>query len=269
MKRLSFLLALLWGAAAWALELPEDTRVPGGIAIIPLDSPAGAAPVAYFNDVRVLVVDRDGWQAVVGIPLDTPPGPHTLRLADRTISFDVQPKAYPEERLTVQQRYVSPSPEQLARIRAEQARLRAALTHFSTSAPGTLRMVQPVQGRESSPYGLRRIFNGEPRRPHSGLDLAAPTGTPIMAPAAGRVIDSGDFYFNGNTVLLDHGNGLITMYCHMDKILVENGQQLRQGEPIGEVGATGRVTGPHLHWGVTLNGAMIDPSLFLKASKTQ
>jgi len=264
---LACLLALLWSGSNWAL--PQESRVPGGIAIIPLDHAEEQAPEAYYNDSRVLIVaHEDRWKAIVGIPLDTEPGTQTLQLRDGKINFQVQAKAYPEEHLTVQQRYVSPNPEQLARIRQDQVRLRAALNHFSTDRPSSLQMQRPIQGRESSPFGLRRIFNGEPRRPHSGLDLAAPTGTTILAPAAGRVIESGDFYFNGNTVLLDHGNGLITMYCHMDKILVSKGQQLRPGEPLGEVGATGRVTGPHLHWGVTLNGVMVDPSLFLRTSKT-
>lgn len=269
LKRALLLLALSWSIATSALDLPEDTRVPGGVAIVPLNVTSSDAPMARYRGDKVLVIDHDGWKAVIGIPLDTEPGPQSLQLADRTIHFDIQPKAYPEERLTVKQKYVTPSQEHLTRIRSEQTRLRTALTHFSASPPETLRFSAPIQGRESSPFGLRRILNGEPRRPHSGLDLAAPTGTTILAPASGRVIDSGDFYFNGNTVLLDHGNGLITMYCHMSRILVENGQQLQEGEPLGEVGATGRVTGPHLHWGVTLNGTMIDPSLFLKASKTQ
>ena len=130
--------------------------------------------------------------------------------------------------------------------------------------PDSLRMALPVSGRESSPFGLRRYFNEQPRKPHSGLDIAAPEGTPVLAPAGGRVIDTGEYFFNGNTVFLDHGQGLVTMYCHLHEIRVEAGQTVQEGETLGTVGRTGRATGPHLHWGVSLNDARVDPRLFLR-----
>jgi murein DD-endopeptidase MepM/ murein hydrolase activator NlpD len=121
--------------------------------------------------------------------------------------------------------------------------------------------IKPVSGVTSSPFGHRRILNDQPRSPHSGLDIAASTGTPVAAPAPGTVTITGEFYFNGNTVFLDHGQGLITMYCHLSEIKVTEGTQIERGEILGLVGATGRVTGPHLHWSVSLNGHRVDPEL--------
>lgn len=254
--------ALLAASADPALALPRDARVPGGVAVIPLPH-AGPAPRVRYDGRPVLVVNDGGWKAVVGIPLDAEPGPHALEFEQQRLGFRVEAKAYQEQRLNVKREYVEPSAEALARIRRETRRIRDALNHFSAATPAALGFIVPVDGPTSSPFGLRRFFNDQPRRPHSGLDLAAPAGTPILAPAAGTVLDAGDFYFNGNTVFIDHGGGLITMYCHLRDVTVRKGQPVAAGETIGSVGATGRVTGPHLHWGVALNGALVDPSLFL------
>ena len=141
--------------------------------------------------------------------------------------------------------------------------MRAAFAHWTEELTPNFQMIAQVDGVKSSSFGLRRFFNDQPRAPHSGMDIAAPEGAPISAPADGVVLSTGNYFFNGNTIILDHGFGLISLYCHMNTIDVANGQRVKTGEQIGQVGKTGRVTGPHLHWSINLNGSRVDPVLFL------
>ena len=213
------------------------------------------------------VKDGGGFYAIVGIPLDAKPGMQRLSrdAAGMNViaSFEVSDKTYPAQHITIKdKRKVEPNAEDLRRIRREKRRILAAFRTWS-SAPVELPLLLPVRGKQSSSFGLRRFFNGLPRKPHSGMDIAAPAGTPVIAPAAGVVVDTGHYFFNGNSVFIDHGQGLITMYCHLQRIDVEKGQRVGRGEIIGAVGATGRVTGPHLHWSVSLNDARVDPALFI------
>jgi murein DD-endopeptidase MepM/ murein hydrolase activator NlpD len=260
----------LVAAALAAPALPQEARVPGGVAIVPIPASGESAPVVTYAGHRVMVLPQGtGWVAVVGLPLATPAGRTEIRIdaasgATSRIAFTVQAKRYRQQRLKVPPSQVNLSTEDLARVGQEQQRLKQAVATFSAAAPATLRLEAPVAGPRSSSFGLRRFFNNQSRNPHSGMDIAAATGVPVQAAAAGTVIDTGGYFFNGNTVLIDHGEGLITMYCHLSRIDVEPGTSVTPATVIGAVGSTGRVTGPHLHFGVALNRAFVDPALFLQ-----
>jgi murein DD-endopeptidase MepM/ murein hydrolase activator NlpD len=262
------LLAIVVFVSAAAHALPRESRVPGGVAYVTV--PGGTkAPIVVYGDQRAAVIKRgDKWVAVIGIPLSAKAGRQTLKVAASDgpveVNFEILDKSYRTQQLTIKnQRQVDPNPDDLKRIEQEQARSNEALSRFTATGEPVLQLTSPVTGKRSDSYGSRRVFNGQPRNPHTGMDIAAPTGTPIHAPASGLVVEAGDFFFNGNTLYIDHGHGLVTMYCHLDSIAVKLGDLVKSGDVIGTVGATGRVTGPHLHWGVALNRAMVDPNLFL------
>ncbi|WP_019341039.1 M23 family metallopeptidase [Stutzerimonas stutzeri] len=243
--------------------------VPGGVAVIGLGNDASAPRVRY-DGKPVLVVREDDqrWIAIVGIPLTVKAGQQSLDIDGQSRSFRVEPRTYREQRITLKnKRQVNPNPDDLKRIQRELDEQTRAYQQFSARQPSNLLFDKPVNGPLSSPFGLRRFFNGEERNPHSGLDFAAKAGTPIKAPAAGKVILTGNYFFNGNTVFVDHGQGLISMFCHLSQIGVKVGDELSRGAVLGKVGSTGRATGPHLHWNVSLNDARVDPSIFIGAFK--
>ena len=250
-------------------ELPRENAVPGGVKIIKLDSAQAAIPHVDTDGHRALVLQEGAnWVAVIGIPLSAPLGVQHVfvRGSDgrREISFSVGDKRYARQSLKVAPRQVDLSPADLARVTAERVRIERALNEWSLPAPQSLRFEPPVPGPRSSSFGMRRVFNGESRNPHTGMDIAAPAGTPVILPLEGTVLDTGNYFFNGNTVFIDHGRGLISMYCHLSAIDVTPGQRVAAGMRIGAVGMTGRATGPHLHWALSLNRAWIDPELFLR-----
>lgn len=265
------LLAILAGFSSFALAQtwPQDSRVPGGIAVLKIPQGGSAPPQVLFDNKRVYTTQKDGiWYAWVGINLNQKLGTATAywrtKEGDKPLNFTVQHKAYAEQRLEVAPKHVNLSAENLARVQREAPELRKALDTFNPLYRPLDSFVKPVEGRHSSPFGFRRVFNGQARNPHSGLDIAAPTGTPIQAAWSGKVVAINDYFFNGKTIIIDHGQGFTSMYCHLDEFAsLKLGEEVAGGQVIGKVGATGRVTGPHLHWTLSLNANRVDPELFL------
>ncbi|MBS1230608.1 MAG: Peptidase [Proteobacteria bacterium] len=273
MTSLRKLAAVLLLIVAWpAQALPTAASVPGGVALIRLGavSAGSAAPRARFGEQRVLIAAENGqWFAVLGLALDLVPGSHELIVeqgaSERAVAFAVNEKRYPEQHITLKDSSkVTLSDEDGTRALAEIATIQQLKRHWRDAEDTDSNFQLPAKGRLASRFGLRRYFNGELRAPHSGLDLAVGRGTPIGASAPGQVLAVGDYFFNGRTVFVDHGNGLISMYCHLERIDVAAGDAVARGQRLGLSGMSGRASGPHLHWSVILNGAMVDPELFVK-----
>lgn len=252
-------------------SLPQPSSVPGGVAVVPLAEMNGTPrPQAWLGEQPVLVTaDHERWFAVVGLGLNTQPGTHELRVsmngATQMLPFSVEAKLYPEQRLALKDKgKVELSKKNLERVKRELKLIQEYKRHWIDAPDNDLDFILPASGALSSNFGLRRYFNGQPRAPHAGIDLAVDRGTPVKASAAGTVLAADDYFFNGKTVFIDHGNGLLTMYCHLDQIEVQPGQAIAKGAQIGLSGMTGRATGPHLHWSVILNGAMVNPELFVR-----
>lgn len=250
------------------LAAPVHSPWPGGIGIVRI--PGTERPSVVVNDQEALVLRADNeWIAVIGIPLEqTAPGTVTATIsipneASRQVGIGIRANDYEEQHLTVNRKYVDPSPEELERIFAEREIIDAALNNWREAPLADVSLQAPVGGRRSSSFGLRRFFNEEPRSPHKGMDIAADSGTPISAPMSGVVAATGNYFFNGNTVIIDHGQGLISLFCHLSEIDVDVGEPVSTGTAIGKVGATGRVTGAHLHFATYLNGTAVDPALLL------
>lgn len=266
--------ALLFGTLSFSTisvyaELPQDSRRAGGIAVLEVTPKTTSA--SFDNRPVALVTEDNKNYAIVGLPIDTTTGVHTLQTNDVNIDFSVVDYAYPEQRLKItDQSKVSPDPEQLARYHREATEQATVYQNFSPAQVSTFpKFIWPAHGIISSPFGFKRFFNDEPRAPHAGLDIAAGLGTVARAPANGVVVQTGDYFFNGQTVMIDHGQGIVTMLCHLSRIDVKIGQTVAQGEAIGLVGKTGRATGPHLHFGVSLNNARVDPLLVLPKNQTE
>lgn len=252
--------------------LPREARVPGGVALVVVGDAASARPSVLREGANVWVAQRGThWVAIVGIALSALPGEQTIEvIRDGTTirqSFTIKPKKYPLQKLTLSKAMVDPPPEVIARIERESAHLKTVRATWRESQTTTAAFEQPSSGRLSSRFGVARVLNGQPRSPHAGLDVAVRTGTAVNAPADAIVIDTGDYYFCGKGALLDHGNGLITLYCHLSEFIAKTGDTVKRGERIALSGGTGRSTAPHLHWTVYLNGVAVEPELFLSAVK--
>ncbi len=229
------------GASLAFVRSPKETADPTWIAwgVIPLDAAAGT------STYRLTAKRSDGSSIAIG--------------GELTISA----KSFPEQRLTVESKFVNPPKSALLRIDREKKRLGAIYARRTPLPPPASPFVRPVSGDPTSEFGTRRIFNGEPRAPHAGIDLHADSGTPVVVAGPGRVALAADLYYSGGTVIVDHGGGLFTVYAHLSKIEAKEGATVAAGDAVGLSGATGRVTGPHLHWGAKVGETIFDPRALL------
>ena len=274
--------ALLVAGAAHPAAQPAPIAVdvrsravrPGEPLDIRLTSSAPLNKIAVTLGERPLhpwALKDGGWRVLAGLDVEQPPGPLTLTVLgtraagppiSQVVTLQVEPAAFAERQLTVAPKFVEPPESERPRIEREAVRLRGIYDTSSTDrSPGVF--AAPVPHKRSSPFGSRSIFNGVPRERHAGLDFASPAGAIIRAPAAGRVALVADLYFTGRTVVVDHGQGLYSILAHMTRTSVLEGQIVARGARLGTVGATGRATGPHLHWSVRLGGTRVDPAAVL------
>ena len=257
-----------------ALDISHHARAihPGEVVVLEVRARAPLADLsatAFGHEIRFFRDESDGvWRALVGIDLTVEPGAYDVTVraatagggqADVAYTLDVAPKEFPTRHLKVAPKYVDPPPEVIERILREQDETAAIFRAASPERVWRGGFARPVPGRPSSSFGRRSVFNGESRNPHSGTDFRSGKGVPIEAPSAATVALTGDLYFSGKVVILDHGWGLYSYFAHLSEIDVTEGDRVEQGDVVGRVGATGRVTGPHLHWTVRLNDARVDP----------
>lgn len=266
-RSLALALWLCAGAASAASLRVEPASVPiGGLAVVRVrgDDVRGTfdGKVLRFHD------DGDGATALIGIDLERRAGRYPIRVhsksGDEQATLEVTATKFPEERLTVPKTYTDLDKKTLARVQREQKLLAGAWEKSVATRLWEGPFARPAAGPSGSPFGLRRFFNGEPRSPHAGIDIRAPTGTPVWASNRGRVVLVRDLFFTGKTIAIDHGLGVFTLYVHLSKTGVREGETVAKGKEIGRVGATGRVTGPHLHFATRIGDARIDPDALLE-----
>lgn len=260
--------------AALRVTGPMTPLQPGSVLLLTIasDAPAPAVRVRAFNrDLSPFPVDALTWQVLVGIDLDVKPGTYRVEIEagppeTRTAyALSVKPRRFPTRTLRVNPDLVNPPPHERERVAREAQAIRRLWDAPASAGLWEGPFVRPVPDEANSSFGTRSIYNGEPRSPHGGTDFLSPAGRPITAPNAGRVVLAGSLYFTGGTVVLDHGLGVLSLFAHLSAMTVREGDVVGAGDVLGEVGATGRVTGPHLHWAVRIAGARVDPLSLLAA----
>lgn len=262
------LLFVCEGRAVAAISIHARAVQPGEVVMVTV-SAADAAPAVHvraFGHSTAAYREGDTWKALVGIDLDVKPGTHRLTVdpGGETYDLKVLPKTFRTRRLSVDEAFVTPPASAQARIAREAEMMAAAWQASSPERLWTTGFVRPVPHEANSAFGTRSIFNGKPRNPHGGADFLSPAGTPIASPNSGRVVIAQELYYSGNTVIIDHGLGVFSMLAHLSRIDVRAGTSVAAGDRVGLVGATGRVTGPHLHWAVRINDARVDPLSLLE-----
>jgi len=249
-------------------NFPEHSPYPGGVISQTLKITPSEINAISKNQKNIYLcqIDKDYWKVLMPISLTVKIEPINILSKGKTfLKVPISNKDYRESKITITNLdLVSPPDKYLKRIKEESKLVKAASSTVSRRFHSSLKLFLPTEGNKSSEFGVKRFINNEPRNRHTGLDLAAPIGTQIISPLSGKVVLVGDFYYRGKTVFLDHGGGIISTYSHMNKISVEQGQLIEKKEIIGEVGQSGRVTGPHLHWQIILLGVPVDPELFLE-----
>ena len=252
-----------------AISARARSLQPGEVVVLSIVPPIATDTIrvrAFDKDVAAYR-DGDTWHAIVGVDLDVKPGTYRVTVgsggeentARGTYELRIVPRTFRTRRLTVDQAFVTPPASEVPRIERESALLAATWQSSAASRWWTTAFVRPVPQAANSAFGTRSIFNGKPRNSHGGADFLSPAGTPIEAPNAGRIAVARSLYFSGNTVIIDHGLGLFSTLAHLSRIDVQEGEMVTPGQRIGLVGATGRVTGPHLHWAVRAGDARVDP----------
>lgn len=270
-KSLIIAVAALWSASTAAqppltIDVEARSVQPGEVALVTITAPAAVRSVAIhvFNrQIQAFALGEGKWEAIVGIDLDAKPGPVMMSVegggARATRELVVKPKTFKTRRLTVDPDFVTPPPSAEARIEADAKLLAQTWASSASDRLWSTPFTRPVNDPANSAFGTRSIFNGLPRNAHGGADFLSPAGTMVHAPNAGRVLVARDLYYSGNTIVIDHGLGLFSMFAHLSAFEVNEGDRVENRTLVGRVGATGRVTGPHLHWAVRANGARVDP----------
>ncbi len=278
--KLSKLLVILSFFISWHLYSMEITLYPenpveGDPVLVKIAGRVQAPEGVVFGKKVRFRKFENGYYGIFGVDLEKEPGKYVLtlkwkdengKLVERKVPFVVGKRIFEVQKLTLNKRYDRLSESDLARIRRENSQIRA-LWKLNTPILWNGPFIHPLggkfKGEKGHRFGARRVINGTPRRPHSGADYPATEGTPVYAPNNGKVVLAGNHFFAGNSVYIDHGGGLVSMFFHLSRILVKQGEFVKKGQLIGLVGATGRVTGPHLHFGIYWQGSRLDPDKIL------